>query len=333
MSFGKGKQLLHLALMAASRSQGVSLREIEAEFSVTYRTAQRMIEALQSVFPDLSAVEDADKRRRWTLRHETLRRITAVQTEEMAALDQAIELLATQGLNVEAERLHLLAEKVRAFLVPKDRQSSFETDYEALLEAQGFVARPGPKPIADAEAMKIVTEAIKACRVLQITYRSRNDNEPRRRQIAPYGILIGLRRYVVAQALDQPPDDRLRLYLFESIAAPLLTDLSFERPAGFNMQDFAKRAFGVFQRQEEYGEVIWKFAPEAADHARGFEFHPDQVLELQPDGALIVRFKAAGHLEMCWHLYAWGDKVEVLAPEALRLLCQDFRRADFPALP
>ena len=64
-----------------------------------------------------------------------------------------------------------------------------------------------------------------------------------------------------------------------------------------------------------------------------FVFHPAQVLEDQPDGSLIVRFKAAGHLEMCWHLYTWGDKVEVLAPKSLRKMVHPYRRSDFPALP
>ena len=57
------------------------------------------------------------------------------------------------------------------------------------------------------------------------------------------------------------------------------------------------------------------------------------MFEEQLDGSLIVRFAAAGHLEMCWHLYLWGDQVEVLAPEALKALVQHHRRADFPSLP
>jgi predicted DNA-binding transcriptional regulator YafY len=56
-------------------------------------------------------------------------------------------------------------------------------------------------------------------------------------------------------------------------------------------------------------------------------------LEDQPDGSLIVRFSASGHLEMAWHLYLWGDDVEVLAPPALRQLVDKHRRSDFPALP
>lgn len=71
----------------------------------------------------------------------------------------------------------------------------------------------------------------------------------------------------------------------------------------------------------------------AAARAREFEFHPTQVLEDKPDGSLIVRFRAAGHLEMAWHLYMWGKDVEVLAPPALKSLMEGHRRSDFPALP
>jgi len=79
--------------------------------------------------------------------------------------------------------------------------------------------------------------------------------------------------------------------------------------------------------------VIWRFAPEAAERAAEFRFHPTQVLELQDDGSLIVRFKAAGWLEMAWHLYQWGDKVEVIAPAGPRALVEGYQRPDFDALP
>jgi predicted DNA-binding transcriptional regulator YafY len=31
-----------------------------------------------------------------------------------------------------------------------------------------------------------------------------------------------------------------------------------------------------------------------------------------------VRFRAAGMRELAWHLFTWGDKVRVRAPEILR---------------
>ncbi|MBU0781248.1 MAG: WYL domain-containing protein, partial [Alphaproteobacteria bacterium] len=58
-----------------------------------------------------------------------------------------------------------------------------------------------------------------------------------------------------------------------------------------------------------------------------------QVLEPQTDGSLIVRFHAAGWLEMAWHLYQWGDRVEVIAPPELRDMVEGHRRSDFAAMP
>lgn len=48
-----------------------------------------------------------------------------------------------------------------------------------------------------------------------------------------------------------------------------------------------------------------------------------------PSGSLIVRFHAAGWTEMAWHLYQWGDTVEVLAPIELRWMVEGYRRSDF----
>lgn len=75
-------------------------------------------------------------------------------------------------------------------------------------------------------------------------------------------------------------------------------------------------------------------APRAAEHARGFEFHPDQVSEDQPDGSLVIRLRAAGRTEMAWHLYQWGDTVKVIEPKELRAMVEGYRRDDFyPVLP
>ena len=78
---------------------------------------------------------------------------------------------------------------------------------------------------------------------------------------------------------------------------------------------------------------IWRFAPEAAETARRFVFHPNQSASDQPDGSVLVRFVASGHLEMAWHLYQWGNQVEVIAPKELRELVEAYRRSDFPSLP
>jgi predicted DNA-binding transcriptional regulator YafY len=69
--------------------------------------------------------------------------------------------------------------------------------------------------------------------------------------------------------------------------------------------------------QEDPVNVVWKFSPKAARDASEFLFHPSQTLEPQKDGSLLVRFRAGGLLEMSWHLFTWGDEVEIIKPTKL----------------
>lgn len=331
MSFQKAEELLELAVMASGRRVGITLDDVIERFEKSRRTAQRMMRSLELRFPDTEPYFDEEGRKRWRLPPAALRDLLTLEAEELASLDLAIETLRSLGEDVEARVLKRLQEKILA-LVPRSKVARLETDHEALLEAQGLAARPGPRPRVDPAVAAQVSEAIKACRFLEILYRSRRDSRHAWRRIAPHGVLLGLRRYVVAKAANDLTGP-IRFYRAEDIKTARIAADGFARDPSFNIRAFANRAFGVFQNDEEFGEVVWRFSPAAAEHARGFEFHPEQVMEDQPDGSLVARFRAAGHLEMCWHLYAWGDKVEVIAPERLRRLVEGYRRSDFPALP
>ena len=120
---------------------------------------------------------------------------------------------------------------------------------------------------------------------------------------------------LIKMLLDLPP-----IAVRTDIAASLTTR-TFVRPLDFDLAVFAERAFGLYQNEREYGEVVWRF------YTRG-ETVVDEI-----DGSLTIRFRAAGHLEMAWHLYQWGDAVEVLAPDRLRAMVEAHRRSDFAALP
>jgi predicted DNA-binding transcriptional regulator YafY len=331
VSYWKAEAIIVLATMAAGRHVGVTLDEVMEHFGISKRTAQRMLRVLEVLFPDTDVAKGSDGRKRWRLASGVLRDLLSLSAEELAALDLAAEMMKRSGMDVEAQDLLGLREKVLA-LVPRPRAVRIETDLEALLEAQGLAARPGPRQRIERRIVAAIGEAIKACRMLEVEYRARDETEPRPRRIAPYGLLTGLRRYLVARP-DHDPSGAMRLYVVESISAARVGAEPFERDPAFDLQAFADRAFGVFQNEEELGEVVWRFLPGAAAQARSFQFHPSQRLEDGPDGSLIVRFRASGHLEMCWHLYAWGDQVEVLAPERLRDMVHAWRRTDFPSLP
>ena len=118
MSFWKAEQLLALATLAAARRAGVTIDDVIERFSVSKRTAQRMLRALEAQFTDTNISTDGEGRKRWRLPSGALRDLMSLSPEELAALDIATETLKRSGLAVEADDLLNLREKVVA-LVPR----------------------------------------------------------------------------------------------------------------------------------------------------------------------------------------------------------------------
>jgi predicted DNA-binding transcriptional regulator YafY len=128
------------------------------------------------------------------------------------------------------------------------------------------------------------------------------------------GTIYGHRNYLLAFHENQKANNVV-LFALPHIEGVEMTSEPFVRDPEFSLEKFAARSFGLFQGEPV--KTIWKFAPEVADDAKEFIFHPSQFFERQPDGSLLVTINASSNLEMAWHLYAWGDKVEVLEPKEL----------------
>lgn len=331
MSFQKAHDLLRLAEMATSRYSGVSLQDIEAEFSVDRRTAQRMTKALEDAFPNCTTRTDDERRKYWKISASDARLMLAqgVRESELSALDISIRRAERDGATNEVRALQSLRDRLLASM-PGVLARRVEADAEAILEAHGFASRPGPVVRTDPNLLALIAQALRGPHQLTLTYAGGRDPS-RERRLEPHGLLLGTRRYLVAR--EAGGDGRIQHYRLDRISAARLEASSFQRDPGFDLASHAARAFGSFHAEDEFGEVAWRFAPAAAPVARSFLFHPTQTMTDEPDGALTVRFHASGHLEMAWHLYQWGDSVEVLEPAALRALIADFRRSDFPALP
>jgi predicted DNA-binding transcriptional regulator YafY len=78
---------------------------MDRALSVSKRTAQRMLRALEAQFPDTSTSTDSDGRKRWHLPSGALRDLMSLSPEELAALDIAAETLKRSGLSIEADDL------------------------------------------------------------------------------------------------------------------------------------------------------------------------------------------------------------------------------------
>ena len=324
MSFTKAQDLIRLAQMAAARRGGISLDEICAEFAISHRTAQRMTEALVETFGNVDFYDGDDRKRRWRLVDPGLSRLQLRYETGVEALEIAARTAEDEGRLRHARALDDLRDGMLARVPARAR---VEADAEAVLTAMGQVTRPGPRVAVAPDILDAIIEALRGPFRLRVRYNE--DVAPR--VLEPHGVLLGHRTYLAAR--DPAQADEVRNFRIDLIREAETLNESFLLKEGFTIANYAAQAFGVWQDPEQFGEVIWRFAADAADRAAGFRFHPRQVLEPQDNGSLIVRFHAAGWLEMAWHLYQWGDKVEVLAPQELREMVEGYRRSDFRGMP
>jgi len=329
MRYEKADNVMQLALEMQAARGGLSLDDIASKFSVGRRTAMRMRDAVLRSFPQAEELPPTDRVKRWRLPPGTLDRLVNFTADELAALETATRLLEAENRADIAAELATLSAKVKALLKP-DIARRVEPDIETLLESEGLAMRPGPRPKIAIEAVESLRHAIKACRKVRIAYRNRKTGQVNQRLVHPYGFLHGHRHYLVGWH-EHPKANGMRLFSLPQMESVEITEQAFLRLPDFSLAEFAARSFGVFQ-DEAPTDVVWRFLPEAAADAAGFVFHPGQRLEWQSDGALLVRFRAGSDLEMAWHLYCWGDKVEVLQPQRLADLVRNHRVA-WPALP
>ena len=320
MRFGRAMDLLQLSFEMQGSAEGVSLGDIENQFKVSRRTAERMRDAVCLVFPQADEYDSGDRIKRWRIR--TGARTLPVSAEDLAALTFAAERLRSDSRTDQAERLDRIGQGLRSHIAVNALRKT-ENDYELQIELEGSAWRAGPRPNIDRAVLEVLRDAIQRCQRVRLhyRYRTRGNGTIGDPVVDPYGLLYGNRHYLVAYK-----EKESRLFSLSNIEKVEVLEERFPRDPGFNLGDYAAHSFGVFQ--ETPVEVVWRVSPEAAADAREFLFHPSQELEDQNDGSLLVRFTAGGLKEMCWHLFTWGETVQVQKPAKLRRqMWQELTRA------
>lgn len=330
MAFRKAQDMVRLAEIAGARHRGVCLNDVCETFSVNQRTAQRMMRDFETAFPSYIRTTDQDRRRWWKLKDATLTSLQGVRSSELSALEMAIKRARHDGALMDVRGLVSLRDRLLASM-PSPHARSVETDAEAILEVQGLACRPGPRVKVPPIILGAIAEALKAPFSLEIIYQGARDPAPKTRTIEPHGVLLGTRPYLIARDIDNRRS--YRRYRMDRITSAKITGQSFARDPEFELTAFAEQAFGSYHADNEYGRVVWRFAPSAAAAAKQFEFHPTQQMTQEPDGSLRVEFTASGWIEMAWYLYQWGDQVEVVEPAELREMVAGFQRGDLGVLP
>lgn len=312
MAYEKTYDLLDLAIWMQSTREGVSLNEIAERFHVSRRTAERMRDMIMRRFPQTEEVVCENNIKRWYIPQGTLKDFIQFSAEELSVLETAASLLEDKQLQNKKDIFQNIINKIKAN-IKSDVFRKIEPDAEALLEAEGFICRPGPKLIIDNQIIAAIRQAILECHQIKITYFNKMSGKTSTNTLDPYGFLYGERNhYLVAHHSDGYFGDNVHNFILGNIKSVEILDIPFVPVKNFNLQKYALESFGSYH--EEPFDVEWLFDKEVAEEAAQYIFHPTQTITRNSDGSLTVKFRAGGKLEMDWHLYTWGKHVKVIKP-------------------
>jgi predicted DNA-binding transcriptional regulator YafY len=319
MRYGRLADLVRLAMQMQGRADGLSIDEIGQNFEVSRRTAERMRDAIRDTFPQTEELAEPGGRKRWRLPPGTAGRLADATIDDIAALNRAAVLARKSGDSGTAEHIEALSDRLRARL-PGPKRARLEPDIAALLEADGVALRPGPRERIPNDTLNRLREAILAGVWIDVDHRARASGLlSRNARLGPLAMLLGEGRQYLVAISDYAKD--IRLFALSGFERIHLTADTFARPEDFDLSAWIDQSFGIWH--EDQYDVAWRFAAKTAPEAMTYLFHPTQKFTEEPDGSLTVQFRAGGLREMCWHLFRWGDQVEILAPEALRVAMKD----------
>ncbi len=310
MRHDKAAMVIDLARRMAASAEGLTIDEMARDMRVARRTAERMRDAVLMLFPQVEEVSDPPSKR-WRIRGGLSAFEQAPTATEMLELAKAASALRAAGEPARAAALEALERKLKAAM-RSTTLNRMAPDLEALVRAETIAVQAGPRPSADEGLLTAIRGAVLAQQPLGFTY-SRPGAEPRRRTVAPCGVMFGRANYLVAADRET---GRIQTFRLDRMTHVAPQDGVAVPPADFDLGVFASQSFGIYQ--DEIEDVVLRIAPEGAAEAKSWRWHPTQSFEDQADGAVIVRFRASGMRELAWHLFTWGEQAMILAPERLK---------------
>ena len=295
-------KILNLIIKMQSRYSGITLNDIQEELEVSRRSAERLRDVLIWEIPQIEELPTTGREKHWGFsRSSHLREIISFSKDEIAELEgikNNLQLDSTKDvLNGIVDKLKVLSRKNAA---------EIEDAIEILLKTEGSAVTQKPSYKIDIQILDTIRQAIKENLRIKCKYDDRD------KILSPFGIVYGANIYLIGVEGDKPDPYVYRLHKVTDIE---LTEEKFDK-GDFDIKEYANRSFGVYQN--EIIKVELRFSKEVAEDVLNYNFHPTQKVKQNDDGTVTVKFKASGELEILWHIFRWGDKVQIISPKSLK---------------
>lgn len=299
--YSRISDILQLIVLMQSKVLGITLADIQKEFGVSRRTAERLRDAVLNSLPQISELETLGKEKHWGFISGHMRELVYFTPDEIANLETIKDSLQFED---RKKSLDVVINKLKAF--SRRQITNIEDNIELLLRTEGVAVTQSPNYKIDLHTLDIIRQAIKENRKIKVKYNNK------KKVLSPYGIIYGSDIYLISGEGRYTNPYVYKMHKLQDIS---LTRENFDK-GDFDIKEFANKSFGIYQNK--IIDVKLQFKPEVADDVLNYNFHPTQKVKQNSDGTVKVEFKASGELEIIWHLFKWGDNVKIISPQSLK---------------
>jgi predicted DNA-binding transcriptional regulator YafY len=319
----RNEQLIrqHKLLTILERNRfGRTVQELQADLveelglsSLHPRTVLRDLEALQSAGLDVVNQENM-RGNVWRLgpRARSSAKIQASATE-LISLSLSRDLLYPLAGTPFWQGIETFWNKLRDEL-PPPVWKHYEA-YRQVLFVRGMPAKSYEKQHG---ILATLHRAILEHRQVRIDYQPPG-KEAQQRTIEPYAVVFYQSSlYIIAAANEVPAgQDRIRHLKLDRFVKATALDAYFERPANFDLQEHLGQGMGIFSGGKAQDYRI-RISARGARWVVEDPWHPDQRIDRQSDGSILLAVKAHHDLEIIPRVLALGSEAEVLGPASCR---------------
>lgn len=317
-----------LALM--NRPQGVTISDLEDEFGISRRTAQRLLSSLQDM--GLPVYEDSfpgDNKKHFLLMEHKARKFGDLVVPEVPelALTEEEALLLLIGIGQAAQTVgedHPAVRGLRQKLGILGEDTPLLEDRLEALEILFTASKKGAKDYSGKiELMQDLTDAVLDNQACQVTYNSFSGGTVKTYEVHPLKLLNhhgGVYLFV-----NNPKYGKINLLAVERIQNLTLLGTRFTRPKDFDAEALLEEAFDLTFGDPLEAEI--RFTAQAAPYVLERQWCKRQTWKPAPDGGGVLHLSTSGLQDVKRWVLSFGAQAEVLAPPELKSAVEEEIRA------
>jgi predicted DNA-binding transcriptional regulator YafY len=310
---------LHEVRALLDAPAGVSIYDIAERFELNPRTALRYIQALQRAGEPLYE-ELAGRRKVWRIMPTARRQSITLSTSQMVALflsRRVFDFLAGTGFR---EDLDDVFKKLEATLKSKESLAVRNLDRKVFDVNEARHLYEGRiEDVGD-----IITALLREDR-LRVTHEGVSGGR-RTFVLEPYTLLVYKKGLYLSGFSHRHGE--LRTFALDGFReVEWLRGDKFEYPADYRPEQLTEGAFGLIRGEPTRVRIL--FDAKVARYVQRRQWHPTQQFRPTGGGGVEMTMEVHGTVELVSWVLGYGDKAQVMAPEALRAqVAGELKRAE-----